>query len=91
MQPEGILNSQVANTVAKKLWPSMLFIVVMSIIACTGLTLFKDTLSTTSFTFAFFTWFIAMIIITGFATYIFVLDARVQLYGTNNTGTTGTP
>lgn len=91
MQPEGILNSPVANTVAKKLWPTMLFIVVMSIIACTGMIIVKDSLSQTSFTVAFFLWFGAMIIVTAFALYIFVLDARVQLYGSNNSGTNDTP
>ncbi|MFF2179442.1 hypothetical protein ACFVT8_23765 [Lysinibacillus sp. NPDC058147] len=81
--PTDALTPKVVTTVAKQLWPSMLFIVVMTLIAITSLYMFRDILEPDSIKFAFNAWFATMIIITGYATYVFVIDARVQFNKTN--------
>lgn len=80
MITEDVLNSPTTQTIAKRLWPTMLFIVVMSVISSIGLYVFKGNLSQNSITFAFFSWYIAMILITCFGAYLLLLDARVKFH-----------
>jgi uncharacterized Tic20 family protein len=75
----SVSNSKVATTIAKQLWPSMLFLVIMSLITLCGskwlLTGIEEPLI---IIIAFWIWFVAMLIITGFGVYVFILDARIQ-------------
>lgn len=75
----ALANSEVATTVAKKLWPTMLFLVVMSIIALLGAKWWSSSLDKISITISYWMWFIAMMTITGYGLYVFVLDARIQI------------
>lgn len=75
----ALANSEVASTVAKKLWPTMLFLVVMSIIALLGAKWWSSSLDPISITISYWMWFIAMMTITAYGLYVFVLDARIQI------------
>lgn len=80
MLTEEVMNSPTTQTIAKRLWPTMLFIVVMSIISSSGLYIFKGVLNQTSITFAFLSWYAAMLGITVFGAYLLLLDARVKFH-----------
>ncbi|SEU04012.1 hypothetical protein SAMN05421676_11578 [Salinibacillus kushneri] len=77
---KSLSNSQLGVTVAKQLWPSMLFLVVMSVIALFGIHFVSANIENQlHLVFSFWLWFIAMLTITGFGVYVFVLDARIHL------------
>lgn len=73
-------DSKVAQTIAIQLWPTMLFLVVMSIVSLVGAKWWTSDLDNQlHLAISFWAWFIAMLIITGFGVYVFFLDARIQL------------
>lgn len=76
-----IANSEAASTLVKKLWPTMLFIIIMSLITLFGGHYWSKDLDIISITISYWLWFIAVITITGFASYAFILDTGIQLKG----------
>ena len=81
----ALADSKVATTVAKQLWSTMLFLVVMSLISLFGTKWLSSSIDPISMIISYWMWFIAMIIITGFGLYAFVLDARIQTTNPSDT------
>lgn len=75
----AIANSQVGTTVAKQLWPTMLFLVCMSLISLFGGKWWSSSLDPVSITLSYWLWFAAMLIITAYGVFVFFLDARINL------------
>jgi len=77
----NIMHPKVVETVAKQLWPTMLFLVVMSIISLVGSRWWGANLeSQIHMVLSYWLWFVSMMVITGFGVYVFQLDARIQLH-----------
>lgn len=79
--PLNPLDSGVINTVAKSLWPTMLFVSVMSILVMWGLkNVWLPVLeSQTTITISFFLWFSANLFILIVGVYLIILDARTYI------------
>lgn len=81
---QATANSKVLESAVKHLWPSMLFLVCMSLISLFGGKWWLSSLdSQNSQLIAFWLWFCSVLIVTGFATMIFVQDARIQFAKSN--------
>lgn len=74
----NVLNSKAATTIAKRLWPTMLFLVVMSLISLFGAQWWTSKLDKINMTIAFWFWFVSITAMVGFGIYAFFLDARIQ-------------
>lgn len=80
MDPELVksaLESPTINTVAKQLWPTMLFLVVMSLISLFGAHWWTNGSPTNSL-IAFWFWFVSNTVVTGFGIHALFLDARIH-------------
>ncbi|WP_058307856.1 hypothetical protein [Gracilibacillus massiliensis] len=79
-------NSKVAETIAKQLWLSMLFLVVMSLIVLFGAKWWSSSLESQFLVYSsYLLWFIAMMVITGFKVFILFIDAKMQFESNKNT------
>jgi len=74
--PGNVLNSPTAQIIAKRLWPSMLFLVVTSIVMMVGMYIFNRE-DPASRQLAFWIWFVVQIVINAFGLYAFLADIRI--------------
>jgi hypothetical protein len=71
---------QALDSFAKQLWPTMLFITVMSGISLLGGIFWASKLEPMWIANAsYILWFLGLLIITGFALHAFIIDYRIQL------------
>lgn len=67
------------NTIAKQLWPTMLFLVVMSLITLFGSYWWTSSLGDkTSAIIAFWLWFVSNTVVTGYGVHAFITDTRIH-------------
>jgi len=72
-------SSPTVTTIAKQLWPTMLFLVVMSLITLFGSYWWTSSIGDkTSAIIAFWMWFISNTVVTGYGVYAFITDTRIQ-------------
>jgi hypothetical protein len=72
----NIGNSDTTKIIFKRLWPTMIFLVVMSLITCGAIYLFNRN-NEVSKLVAFWIWFIVQIVVTSFGLKAFMADARI--------------
>ncbi|SEB15637.1 hypothetical protein SAMN05421743_12126 [Thalassobacillus cyri] len=85
MDPQAlgkIMNSKTTETIAKQLWPSMLFVVVMSLISLIGARYFWVPVldNQNMINISYIIWFVSMMVIVGLGCYVILLDARIQFF-----------
>lgn len=74
-----ISNSKLGLAIAKQLWPTMLFLVVMSAIVGLGSYWWTTSIGEPiSRLISFWIWYIATLVITAYGIYAFFIDIRIQ-------------
>lgn len=82
MNPEIIkvannaVKSEATATLAKRLWPTMLFLIVMSVITAVAAFVFNKN-NETSKLIAFWFWFVGQFVVTGFGIHAFLTDTKI--------------
>ncbi|MFF2016200.1 hypothetical protein [Paenibacillus sp. NPDC058177] len=71
-----IANSPTTETIAKRLWPSMLFVIIMTIIAIGMLAWFTKE-GTSSRSIGFWLLFLLDLALTALGAYVMIMDARI--------------
>lgn len=72
----GIYNSDTTKIVAKRLWPSMLFLVVMSIISACAIAFFNER-GSLSWTISYWIWFVIFCGVIVVGSIVLMMDARI--------------
>lgn len=69
-------NSETTKLLVTRLWPTMLFLICMSVITMAAVWLFNERYSL-SMTIGFWAWFLVQAVVTGFGLYALFMDARI--------------
>jgi uncharacterized membrane protein len=74
---KDLLDSDTSKIVAKRLWPSMLFLIVMSVISATSIAFFNER-GSVSWYISYWIFFLLLCCLTVIGALVFMMDARIM-------------